>query len=81
MDNEESSDEDELISEEPIFLEELGDGSHIELSSDIEIPIKKIRDTVKMFKNSPVYNDHLQRCIKLELGKKKQLLLDVRTRW
>ena len=65
------------------FQLEQGDTSNIRLSSDIEIAVKKIRDTVKMFKASPVSNDHLQKKIQDDPKhkKKKQLLLDVRTRW
>ena len=65
------------------FQLEQGDASNVQLSSDIEIPVKKIRDTVKMFRNSPVYNDHLQKYIQADPdhGKKKHLILDTRTRW
>ena len=60
-----------------------GDVRNIELTSDIEIPVKKIRDTAKMFRRSPVYNEVLQKYIKADpdIGKKLQLKIDTRTRW
>ena len=65
------------------FQIEQGNSNNIQLSSDIELPIKKIRDTAKMFRKSPVFNDHLQKRLLADPdhGKKRQLLLDVRTRW
>ena len=61
---------------------ESADIRNIELSTDIETLVKKIRDTVKFFRKSPVKNDQLQDAIKSDpdIGKKLQLILDVRTR-
>lgn len=47
----------------------------------VEDTLKKIRDTVKYFKKSPVKNDLLQKLIQDHHGKEYKLVLDCRTRW
>lgn len=47
----------------------------------VEDTLKKIRETVKYFKKSPVKNDLLQKLVQDSFGKKYKLLLDCRTRW
>lgn len=43
--------------------------------------IKKLRDLIKSFKNSPLKNDLLQKYILEENGKNIDLILDCKTRW
>lgn len=52
-----------------------------ELTEDLKPLIKKIRSIVKMFKNSSVKNEILQRYVKLEFEHELVLLLDTKTRW
>ena len=74
---------EEALMEGSCLENERADTRHIELNSEIEALVTKIRNIAKMFRKSPVMNDDLQRCIKADLPKKKhglQLALDVRTR-
>ena len=80
----ESDDEDEDGAQQNAPLEIVQAGKSIELSSDYEPIVKKVRDTAKLFKRSPVSNDNLQRHIKAtreDLPNGLNLILDVRTRW
>lgn len=43
--------------------------------------IKKLRDLIKSFKNSPLKNDLLQKYVLEEYGKNVDLILDCKTRW
>lgn len=52
------------------------------LSVDLQDVVKKVRNTVKIFRRSPVKNDeNLQPFILEAFGKEKMLLLDCKTRW
>ena len=60
-------------------LEEDGD---VELHPNLAAIIRKVRETVKLFKYSPVKNDdHLQRYVVESTGKEYVLFLDCKTRW
>ena len=60
---------------------DLSDVRNIELSAEIEAMVTKIRNTAKFFRKSPVSNDALQACLKADLNKCYQMILDVKTRW
>ena len=76
-------DEQEEVHDGATLQIEQPDTNNIELNSAIEAAVKKIRDTAKMFRKSPVSNDMLQKCIKADpdINKSLKLILDVKTRW
>jgi len=54
----------------------------IEMSTEYQDVVQKVRKVVKLFKRSPTKNDaQLQPYVKQELGKELSLILDCRTRW
>ena len=69
------------MQEGPSLQFEKQDTGNIVLNPDFDSLVKKIRDTVKMFRKSPVKNDMLQKCIKADLNKAYNLILDTKTRW
>ncbi|GBP55622.1 hypothetical protein EVAR_35857_1 [Eumeta japonica] len=53
----------------------------VDLGTEYQMIISKLRKCVKLFKNSPTKNDMLQIYIQQEFGKTIQLVLDCKTRW
>ena len=73
--------QEEMMVEGASFQFEQGDTLNIQLSPDIEAAVKKIRETAKFFRRSPVNNDILQKYVKVvNKGKGLNLILDVKTR-
>ena len=89
MSEEDNEDEDQSNDEgeNELFREDAALGfnhdevRNVELNPDIEALVTKIRDTAKMFKNSPVSSDTLQKFMKADNMKPRKLILDVKTRW
>lgn len=79
-----SKEEEEVLEDNPDSY----DGFHfslptkqVDLTSDYQSLISKLRKCVTLFKNSPTKNDILQKYIQQEFGKQIQLVLDCKTRW
>ena len=53
----------------------------IDLMTEVDELIFKIRDTARFFRKSPLKNDALQVEIEKHLGKKSKLLMDLKIRW
>lgn len=53
----------------------------VDLATEYQMIISKLRKCVKLFRNSPTKNDMLQNYIQQEFGKTIQLVLDCKTRW
>jgi hypothetical protein len=51
------------------------------LAPDIDDVVKKVRKIVRVFRQSPVKNDTLQKYAKQDLDKELTLLIDSKTRW
>ena len=77
------SDVEEGAQDDATFQFAQPDTTNVELTFELEALVKKIRDTAKMFRNSPVSNDMLQKCVKADpdINQFLKLKLDVKTRW
>lgn len=53
----------------------------VDLATEYQMIISKLRKCVKLFRNSPTKNDMLQNYIQQEFAKTIQLVLDCKTRW
>ena len=68
-DDEIDTDDDDSVSSLPVERD------------DLKALLKKVRETVKIFRKSSVRNNTLQKYVLIQEGKELELLLDCPTRW
>ena len=74
IDADDEDDDGSLLLDDENYLEEMP------LSGNIRVIIQKIRNLVKLFRNSPTKNDVLQNNVNLQFSREKVLLLDSKIR-
>lgn len=78
------SEDDECDDCDEFEIDDVGDkfeSNEVEIVDDFKSVIDKARKIVKMFKNSALKNEVLQKYVKTDFKRERQLKLDTKTRW